>query len=280
MCAANRCGMATKDVSMGIHQHADPDQDVRRRGKAVVPPGHTTDSLVAASPQEVGLLSPSTILRLQRTIGNAAVNALLTGPLVIQRGKTERTAKKRAERRLRGEASIAYSPRLRARQEQDEQEQDTGPRPPRAGPNGESFWDGSRTRLHFKPATYDNVLATKGNPQILNGVETYECATCHQHFARKRDPRGIANEKFIDLDHQKDWNTYVDLHTDPRAMDDEEGHRWLVFFLEDALAAYNAEDNLVPKCDTHNRSKGGPKYIDKSVKPKHDVANCDACEEP
>lgn len=209
---------------------------------------------------------------LQRAAGNEAL-ARLVSQTTVQRngGKAPRKAKVEAKARLEGVRASPRSARLRARLQR---EAPTIPVPV-VGPHGESFWDGSRARLHFSAATYNSVLAAKGNPIAgIDGITRYECATCHGYFARKKD---APDEKNIDLDHVTDWNTYVDLQIDERAFR-HDGHRWYAFFLEDALAAYNDARNLVPKCETHNRSKGGPKFIDKVVKLRHRADDCPACE--
>jgi hypothetical protein len=133
---------------------------------------------------------------------------------------------------------------------------------PSGGGKARRLWDGSRSRLHFWPATYDKVLA--GAPQRNNGRIEYRCATCGAYFPRKRD---APDEPHIQIDHKRDWAQWVGSKVSPREYTDAAGRTWLAFFLLDVLVAFNDESNLQPMCSTHNAKKSGPKFIDKDVRP-------------
>jgi hypothetical protein len=225
------------------------------------------------------------VLALQARAGNRAVaRALTRGPLAVARnGKDgdgdeddDRPSGGRPRRRTAKYAKRyePYSRRLRERE---------GLRGRRAAESSlpatrqlrQVFWFGARDQLHF--TDYPGLLGRLGAPVPDPNDPSrllYTCAHCGAQVPRESAARG--NERTIDLQHVRDWLTFVTMRIDKESRV-VEGHRYFGYPLEDAREAYQDEENLEAWCSHCNRSAGGPKHYDRSDPPEHDPSTCPAC---
>ncbi|WP_130735391.1 hypothetical protein [Flavobacterium sp. J27] len=110
-----------------------------------------------------------------------------------------------------------------------------------------NIWDGS-TRPGFTDETWETMLQSVKSKDRDDGVTVYKCSDGN-YYPRKRDRK--LKEKYVTLDHKRDWKRYLHDNAEP----DEQGE----ITKAAAKIAYNDTSNLKLMSNSDNSSKNGPK---------------------
>jgi hypothetical protein len=133
------------------------------------------------------------------------------------------------------------------------------------------FWLGARNQMHWVPDRETVVAAVveagRAKTRVRQGTTECQCWKCKGWFSLAE----------IEVDHERDWATYVDQNASPAWYTSRDGHDFFGVPRAAALAAYNDVKNLRLLCGPDNAGKSGPKDRDKDDPPKHDPENCAAC---